>query len=56
MQIALEKTTTDAFVGLKQYEDGVLIPENALMPRSIISLSNLKCTSYLNKNTSTAPC
>ena len=56
MQIVLEKTTTDAFDGLKHYEDEVLIPENALMPWSIISLSSLKCTSYLNKKTSTAPC
>ena len=51
MRIALQNTTTDAFVGLDHYEDDILIPGNALMPWSSNSLNS---TSYLNNNIATA--
>ena len=37
MTIELEKTTTDAFVGLEHYENDDMVPENALMPWSLIN-------------------
>ena len=53
VKIALEITTTDAFVSLDHYEDDIVIPGNALMPWSLNSLNSTKSTSYLNKNTAT---